>query len=176
MMTPWNIDAGHSSVTFSVRHMIADKVRGRFTSMAGTIELDEQQLAASRVEVAIDARSIDTGIVARDTHLRSADFFDVDRFPEIWFRSTRLDDLGGGDLRVYGSLTIRDITRDTFVEAKLGERSTDLVTFRGMASIDRKAYGLVWNRMLEPGGVVVGDRITIVLDVQAIRLATSIAA
>src|SRR5215510_3666743 len=101
MTTQWNIDAAHSGVTFTIRHMVFTKVRGRFLKYSGTIALDDD-LASSSVAVTIDASSIDTGTPDRDNHLRSPDFFDVAQYPELRFRSTRIEDLGDGKLRVFG--------------------------------------------------------------------------
>src|SRR5262245_2990264 len=116
MTTKWNIDAAHSGISFTTRHMVFTKVRGRFLKYSGTIAL-EDELARSSVEVTIDAASIDTGTPDRDNHLRSPDFFDVAQFPELRFRSTRVEDLGDGKLRVHGALTIRDVTRDVILDA-----------------------------------------------------------
>src|SRR5262245_48096693 len=112
MTTTWNIDPTHSTVGFSIRHMVFSKVRGRFLKYTGAIQLDDTDPAKSWVEVTIDAGSIDTGTAQRDNHLRSADFFAVESFPELRFRSTRVEDAGGGRLRVIGDLTIRDTTRE----------------------------------------------------------------
>lgn len=175
MTTTWNIDATHSTIGFSIRHMVFSKVRGRFLKYTGAIQLDDD-LARSWVEVTIDAASIDTGTAQRDTHLRSADFFDAERFPELRFRSTRVDDLGGGRLRVTGNLTIRDVTRDATLDVEPAGRGLDpwgneRIGFVARTSIDRKDFGLKWNQVLEAGGVLVGDRVDIELDIQAVNTA-----
>lgn len=174
-MTTWNIDASHSTIGFLIRHMVFSKVRGRFLTYTGAIQLGDD-LAKSRVEVAIDAASIDTGTAQRDTHLRSADFFDVERFPELRFRSTRVEDLGGDRLRVTGELTIRDVTRSVVLDVESSGRGVDpwgneRLGFAARTSIDRKDFGLAWNQLLEAGGVLVGDRVDIELDVQAVNTA-----
>src|SRR4029077_3658819 len=116
-MTPtWNIDTTHSTVGFSIRHMVFSKVRGRFQKYTGTVQLDDDLTKAS-VEVAIEAASIDTGTAQRDDHLRSADFFDAEKFPQLKFKSTRVVD-HGGTLRVTGALTIRDVTREVVLEVE----------------------------------------------------------
>jgi polyisoprenoid-binding protein YceI len=176
MTTTWNIDATHSTIGFSIRHMVFSKVRGRFLAYTGAIRLDDADLASSTVEVAIDAASIDTGTDQRDGHLRSADFFDVERFPELRFRSTRIEDVGGGRLRVLGELTIRDQTREVVLDAESAGRGKDpwgnqRIGFVARTSIDRKDFGLAWNQLLEAGGVLVGDRVDIELDVQAVGAA-----
>src|SRR5258706_5322253 len=175
MTTTWNIDATHSSISFAIRHMVFTKVRGRFAKYTGAIQLDDDA-AKSWAEITIDAASIDTGTAQRDTHLRSADFFDVDRFPELRFRSTRVEDIGGGRLRVIGDLTIRDVTREVALDAEPAGRGMDpwgneRLGFVAKTSIDRKDFGLVWNQLLETGGVLVGDRVDIELDIQAVRAA-----
>ena len=175
MTTTWNLDASHSTVGFSIRHMVFSKVHGRFLKFTGAIQLDDD-MTKSWVEVTIDAASIDTGTEQRDTHLRSADFFDVEHFPELRFRSTRTEDLGGGRVRVIGDLTIRDTTREIAIDAEPTGRGKDpwgneRAGFVAKASIDRKDFGLKWNQLLEAGGVLVGDRVDIELDIQAVNTA-----
>jgi polyisoprenoid-binding protein YceI len=177
----WNIDAAHSGITFSIRHMVFTKVRGRFAKYTGTIQLDDADLSRSSVEVDIDATSIDTGTPDRDTHLKSADFFDVEKFPALRFRSKRVEDLGGGKLRVVGELTIRDVTREITLEAEAGGRGKDpwgneRIGFFAKTALDRKDYGLKWNQVLEAGGVLVGDKVEIELDVQAVSKSAAAAA
>jgi polyisoprenoid-binding protein YceI len=180
MTTTWNIDSTHSTVGFAIRHMVFSKVRGRFQNYTGAVQLDDD-LAKSWVEVTIDAASIDTGTAQRDNHLRSADFFDVATFPQLRFRSTRIEDIGGGRLRVIGDLTIRDTTREVALEAEPAGRGMDpmgneRIGFVAKTSIERKDFGLTWNQLLEAGGVLVGDRVDIELDIQAINTAARDAA
>ena len=175
MTTTWNIDATHSTIGFSIRHMVFSKVRGRFLKYTGAIQLDDD-LAKSWVEVTIDAASIDTGTAQRDTHLRSADFFDAERFPELRFRSTRVDDLGGNRLRVTGDLTIRDVAREVVLDVEPAGRGMDpwgneRIGFVAKTSLDRKDFGLKWNQVLEAGGALVGDRVDLELDIQAVNTA-----
>jgi polyisoprenoid-binding protein YceI len=181
MTTRWNIDAAHSGITFSIRHMVFAKVRGRFTKYTGAIDLDESDLTRSSVDVAIDARSIDTGTPQRDDHLRSADFFNVESFPELRFRGKRVEDRGDGRFRVTGELTIRDVTRDVVLDGELGGRGKDpwgneRIGLTAKAAIDRTDYGLTWNQLLEAGGVLVGDRVDIELEVEAVNAAAAKAA
>ncbi len=180
MTKTWNIDTTHTTVGFSIRHMVFSKVRGRFQTFTGAIRLDDD-VAKSSVEVTIDAASIDTGTAQRDNHLRSADFFDVEKFPELRFRSTRVEDSGEGRLRVTGELTIRDVTREVVLEAEHAGSGKDpwgneRIGFVAKTSFDRKDFGLKWNQMLEAGGVLVGDRVDIELDVQAVNAAARDAA
>jgi polyisoprenoid-binding protein YceI len=174
--TKWNIDAAHSGINFSVRHMVVSKVRGRFGKYSGTITLDETDITRSSVEVSLDASSIDTGVAERDTHLRSADFFDVEKFPELRFRSQRIERVDDTRYRIIGELTIRDVKREVALDAEYGGRGKDpwgneRVGFVAKTSIDRKEFGLTWNQTLETGGILVGDRIEIDLDVQGVRAA-----
>jgi polyisoprenoid-binding protein YceI len=177
----WNIDAAHSGINFSIRHMVVSKVRGRFTKFSGTLRLDDGDLTRSSVEATIDAASVDTGTAQRDTHLRSPDFFDVERFPELRFRSTRIEKLDSDRYRVVGELTIRDVTREVTLDAEYAGRGKDpwgneRVAFAAKAALDRKDFGLGWNQVLEAGGVLVGDRVEIELDLQVVNAAASQAA
>jgi polyisoprenoid-binding protein YceI len=170
----WNIDATHSGINFSIRHMVVSKVRGRFTKYTGALRVDDGDLTRSSVEATIDASSIDTGTAQRDTHLRSADFFDVERYPELRFRSTRVEKVADDRYRVVGDLTIRDVTREVVLDAEYSGRGTDpwgneRVAFTAKTSLDRKDFGLKWNQALEAGGVLVGERVDIELDVQAVK-------
>ncbi|HEY2902225.1 MAG TPA: YceI family protein [Polyangia bacterium] len=177
----WNLDIVHSGVNFTVRHMVVSKVRGRFTRFTGNVQLDESDLARSVVEATIDASSIDTGTAQRDDHLRSADFFDVEHFPQIRFRSKGIEKLGTERFRVTGDLTIRDVSREIALEVEYGGRGKDpwgneRVGFTAKGALDRKDFGLAWNQILETGGVLVSDRVEIELEMQAVRAAATAAA
>jgi polyisoprenoid-binding protein YceI len=176
----WNIDTVHSGINFTIRHMVVSKVRGRFTRFNGTLNLDEADLSRSVVEATIDAASIDTGTAQRDDHLRSPDFFDAERFPALRFRSTRID-RDGDRYRVTGELTIRDVTREVVLDVEYGGRARDpwgneRAGFIASASLNRKDFGLAWNQVLEAGGVLVGDRVDIELEIQGVRAAATQAA
>lgn len=177
----WNIDTTHSGVHFTVRHMVISKVHGRFAKFAGTIDFDAENPAASRVEVKIDAASIDTAEAQRDGHLRSPDFLGVEQFPEITFRSTAVAAKGDG-YQVTGDLTIHGVTRPVVLEAEfLGRAGKDpwgneRAGFTARTSVDRKAYGLLWNQILEAGGLLVGEKIEITLEVEAVRAQAAVAA
>jgi polyisoprenoid-binding protein YceI len=179
--TNWNIDAAHSGIHFSIRHMVVSKVRGRFARYGGTIKLEGGDLTRAAVEATIDASSIDTGAAQRDEHLRSADFFDVERFPELRFRSTRIEKVDDEHYRVVGALTIRDVTREVAVDVEYGGRAKDpwggeRIGFVAKTALDRKDFGLGWNQVLEAGGVLVGDRVNIELEVEAVQAAAAQAA
>jgi len=177
----WNLDTVHSGINFSVRHMVVSKVRGRFAKFTGNVALDESDLTRSTVEATIDASSIDTGTAQRDEHLRSADFFDVEHFPQIRFRSTQIEKLGTERYRLTGELTIRDVSREIALDVEYGGRGKDpwgneRVGFTAKASLDRKDFGLKWNQALETGGVLVSDRVELELEVQAVKAAAAQAA
>lgn len=177
----WSIDSTHSGINFSIRHMVVSKVRGRFAKYSGVLNLDEADLTQSVVEATIDAASIDTGTAQRDDHLRSADFFDVAKYPELRFQSTRLERVAEDRYRVVGQLTIRDTTREVALDVEYGGRAKDpwgneRVGFIAKTSIDRKDFDLGWNQVLEAGGVLVGDRVDIELEVQAVKAAAQQAA
>lgn len=170
----WKIDPSHSAIHFSVRHMVVSKTRGRFTRFGGQIVFDPANPAASSVEVTIEPASIDTADAQRDAHLKSPDFFDVEKFPQASFRSTSVQDLGGDKLRVDGELTVRGVSRTLSFEAVFegsardpwgGERSG----FSGSLSLDRREFGLQWNKALETGGVLVGDKVELSLEVEAVK-------
>jgi polyisoprenoid-binding protein YceI len=172
----WNIDTSHSGINFSVRHMVFAKVRGRFGSWRGALRLDPADLTRASVEVEIDAPSIDTGVADRDKHLRSADFFDVERFPTLRFKSAQVESAGGERYRVHGQLTIRDVTREVVLEVEYGGQAKDpwgntRAAFTAKTSVNRGDFGLKWNQALETGGVLVGERIEIELEVQAVQAA-----
>jgi polyisoprenoid-binding protein YceI len=177
----WNLDTVHSGINFSVRHMVVSKVRGRFAKFSGKLDVDEGDLTKSQIEATIDASSIDTGTPQRDAHLKSADFLDAERFPEIRFRSSRIDKLAEDRYRLTGNLTIREVTREIALDVEYGGRAKDpwgneRVGFIAKASLDRKDFGLAWNQVLEAGGVLVGDRVEIDLEVQGVRAAVAVAA
>jgi polyisoprenoid-binding protein YceI len=170
----WEIDAGHSDVTFTARYMMLTKVRGRFGSHAGTIHIGEGP-DDSWAEVTIDASSIDTNHEMRDNHLRSEDFLHVEGFPTLRFRSTKLEQTGPATLRVTGDLTIKDVTKPVVLDVEYGGYvARDLmgrsrIAFTAKTEIDREEFGITWNQTLETGGVLVGKKVGIELEVQAVR-------
>jgi polyisoprenoid-binding protein YceI len=170
----WDFDLVHSSINFWVRHLMVSKVHGRFTKWTGFIELDEANPGASRTEVEIDAASIDTKEPQRDGHLRSADFLDVEKYPNITFRSTGVETAGDKRYRVKGDLTIRGVTRPVVLDVEYAGRVKDpwggeRVGFTAKTSIDRKDFGLTWNQTLDAGGVVVGDKVEIDIEIEATK-------
>jgi len=177
----WSIDSTHSGVHFSVRHLVVAKVRGRFAAFAGSVKLDENDLTRSSVEVEIDAASIDTGVADRDKHLRSADFFDSEQYPKLRFVSTSIESNGKNRYSVHGNLTIRDVTRPVVLDAEYGGAAKDpwgneRAAFAAATSVERSDFGLKWNQALEAGGVLVGERVDIELEVELVKAAASRAA
>ncbi len=171
----WQIDTTHSSIGFTVRHMVVARVHGRFTRYEGRLFV-RGDLVNTQAEVKIEAASIDTQVEARDNHLRSQDFFDVAAFPRVIFRSRRMVAAGKDRYQVVGDLTLKDTTREVVLDAEFLGRVTDpfgaeRLAFTARTSIDRKDFGLTWNKALETGGVLVGERIDIELDVQAVKAA-----
>ncbi|HEX7119187.1 MAG TPA: YceI family protein [Longimicrobiales bacterium] len=175
--TTWRIDPTHSSVEFATKHMMFTTVRGRFKTVDGTITVDEDRPENSKVEVEIDAASLDTGVEDRDEHLRSADFLDVEAHPKITFRSKRVEGAHGepGDrFRVTGDLTIRDTTMEVTLDATFEGRGKDpwggeRAGFAAGTEIDRRDWGLRWNQALETGGILVGNTIKIEIEAQAVK-------
>lgn len=172
----WTIDAAHSEVHFAVRHMVVSKVRGAFERWTAALQLDEEDLTRSSVEVTIEAASIQTRNEQRDGHLRSPDFLDVERHPTITFRSKRVEADGGSSYRVVGDLTIRGLTREVVLETDFGGVArdpwgADRAGFQARLAIERSDFGLTWNQVLEAGGVLVGDRIDISIEVEAVAQA-----
>jgi len=168
----WEIDTVHSGVGFTVRHMVIAKVHGQFTKWTGALELDTTNLPASKVEVKIEAASIDTRDAQRDGHLRSADFLDAEKHPYIEFRSTRIEESGAKKYKVHGDLTIRGVKREVVLDTVFGGQGKDpwgaqRVGFEATTKVDRKDFGLQWNTALEAGGVLVGDTVDISLEVEA---------
>lgn len=167
----WAIDPAHTVVGFTVKHLMAAKVRGSFRTVAGTIEV-APNVEASSVNVEIDAASITTGTDDRDNHLRSDDFLAVDTFPKLTFQSTGVTDRGDGQYGLEGDLTIKDVTRPVTLDMAFGGVMQDpwgnaKAIFSAETKINREDFGLTWNAPLEAGGWLVGKDVTIELEVQA---------
>ena len=177
----WQIDSSHSGIHFSVRHMVVAKVRGQFERWSGKVLAENGDLRNAAVEVTIDASSIQTGVADRDAHLRSADFFDVENYPEITFKSTQVKAVSNDRFVLIGDLTIRGTTREVELQVSDAGQVKDpwgnvRAGFSARGSIDRKEFGLTWNQVLETGGLVVGDRIEFDIEVEAVRQAQTLAA
>ena len=174
----WQLDPAHSSVEFSVKHMMMTTVRGRFKDVTATLTGNEDEPEGCCVEVTIQTASIDTGSPDRDAHLCSADFFDAERFPTITFKSKALDGnpqaLEGARFRVFGDLTIRDTTIEIALDCLFEGRGTDpwgkhRVGFAAFTDIDRRDWGLKWNQAIETGGVLVANKVRIEAEAQFVR-------
>jgi polyisoprenoid-binding protein YceI len=179
--TKWDFDFTHSNVDFSVRHLLVSKVRGRFNKWNGTLLIDEANLGASSVEVQIDAASVDTSEPKRDEHLRSADFFDVEKYPHLTFKSTAVEKNGDERLRVTGDLTLHGVTRPVVLDVERGGSVRDpwgfqRTGFTVTATIDRKDFGITFNQALDHGGLALGEKVSIGIDVEATSAAVALAA
>ena len=171
----WTIDPAHSVAEFKVKHMMISNVKGQFTGVSGTLERHEGDVTKSKVEVTIDAASVNTRDAQRDAHLKSPDFFEVEKFPTLSFKSTRIIPKNPDELAVEGELTIHGIThtvrfavegpsapaKDPWGSTRIGVSAT--------TKINRRDYGLTWNTALETGGILVGEEVTITLDMQFVR-------
>jgi polyisoprenoid-binding protein YceI len=172
--TTWKIDPVHSQIEFAVRHLMITTVKGRFTKVDGIVRTDEVDRTKSDVEVTIDVASIDTRENQRDAHLRSADFFDVEKFPTITYKSRRVIGVEGSDFKVVGDLTIHGVTREVTLDVTEEGRTKDpwggeRVGFTAATKIKRSDFGLTWNQALETGGFVVGDDVKILLELQLLK-------
>ena len=171
----WNIDPVHSTAEFKVKHMMIANVKGTFSKVSGALTFDESDLTKSKVEASIEAASIDTRDDQRDAHLRSADFLDVENYPQLSFASTSVKKAGNGKLSVEGDLTIRGVTRtvDFAVEGPTPPAKDPWgnvrVAISATTKINRKDFGLTWNAALETGGILVGDHVTITLEAEFVK-------
>jgi polyisoprenoid-binding protein YceI len=171
----WQIDPDHSSFQFKVRHLMVSNVKGDFTKVKGAVTMDDKDVSNLNVELTIDAASVNTGHAKRDEHLRAADFFDVAKYPTITFVSKRVMKDGPDRLKVTGDLTMHGVTREVTVnvEGPTQEVKDPWGNFRrgatGIAKINRKDFGLTWNRALETGGVVVGEDVDIFVEIELIK-------
>jgi len=176
-VSTWEIDSAHSGAHFSVRHLMIATVRGEFRKVTGTIQMDEKDISNSSVEAVIDATTIDTREERRDNDLRSANFFDVAKFPSITFKSTSVTRLGEGKFKVAGDLTMHGVTKEVVLDVegldtqvndprrgpKMGASAT--------TQIKRSDFGLTWNRVIETGGVAVSDEVGIIIDLELVKKA-----
>lgn len=175
LATTWNIDPEHSNIGFKVKHLMVSNVKGSFEKLTGTVDINDTDITRSKVEVSIDTTSINTNVQKRDEHLRSADFFDVAKYPAMTFVSKKVAKDGKDKLKVTGDLTLHGVTKEVvlFVEGPSQESKDPWGNFRKGASatakISRKDFGLIWNKALETGGVVIGDEILITLEVEMIK-------
>jgi polyisoprenoid-binding protein YceI len=170
----WTVDPVHSSAAFEVKHMMISTVRGQFREFGGTLEAAEDDPSNSHVEGWARVASIDTGNPDRDAHLLAPDFFDAERYPEIRFTSTRIRHVEGGSYRVAGDLTIKDVTREVEMDAHVEGAGEDpwgneRVGIRVRGVIDRTDFGLTWQQRLAQGGMLIGEQVSVLIDVSAVR-------
>ena len=167
----WDIDPAHSAVTFSIRHIFA-KVPGTFDKISGSVVYDPENVGGSSTQVEIQAASINTKNDRRDNHLRSADFFETEKYPTITFRSTAVKDLGGGKHELTGDLTMHGVTKPvtlavTFLGAGPGMGDRQVAGFEAAGTVNRKDFGILWNKPLDQGGLLLGDDVAITITVEA---------
>lgn len=170
----WKIDPAHSQIQFSVRHMMISNVRGRFEDFTGAVEFDEEDPARSSVEVQIEAASINTKEPQRDTHLRSPDFLDAENFPQLRYKSRRVEMIDASHGRMIGDLTIRDLAREVVLDVEYAGKAkspwgTVSAGFSATAKLSRKDWGLTYNSPLETGGFLVGDQVNISIELELIK-------
>jgi polyisoprenoid-binding protein YceI len=173
--TTWSIDSAHSNVEFSVKHMMISTVKGMFQHVEGTVHWDGKQFESARVEARIDSSSITTFNEMRDNHLRTNDFFNAEQWPDMTFRSTRIEPDGDGEFKIHGDLTIRDVTQPVVLDAEFeGLMEQDAfgkrrAAFTAETSLNRKDFGVNWNGTIEAGGVVVGDKVKVTLNIALVQ-------
>jgi polyisoprenoid-binding protein YceI len=170
----WQIDPSHSQIEFSVRHMMISNVRGRFEEFSGTVEFDEENPEATRIEVKIDAASINTRDEKRDAHLKSDDFLNAEEYPYLTYVSRSVEKVGDKRFRVIGDLTIRDVTREVPLDVEYqglakSPWGTVSVGFSAHAKVDRTKWGLTWNAALETGGILVGNDVKIDIELELVQ-------
>jgi polyisoprenoid-binding protein YceI len=169
----YNVDPSHSEAGFQIRHLVT-QVRGKFTDYKGTIQVDPAKMTNSTVDFAIKAASIDTGNADRDKHLRSADFFDVEKFPEITFKSKSIKATGKDEYAVTGTFTMHGVSKEITLPVTFGGTAKDpwgnqRAGFSTATTLDRKAYGIVWNKALDTGGALLGDDVKISIDLETVK-------
>jgi polyisoprenoid-binding protein YceI len=171
----YDIDTAHSTLTFSVKHLVVSTVRGEFGKVSGTVSYDAKKLADTALDITIDPASIDTRDAKRDGHLKSADFFDVEKFATATFKSKKVEAAGKGKLKITGDLTIHGVTKPVTL-AVTGPSAevktpfgTTVIAASATATINRKDFGMVWNKALDSGGVMVSDEVTLAIDVELVK-------
>jgi polyisoprenoid-binding protein YceI len=172
----WNIDVVHSTIGFTVRHLMVSKVHGYFTKWNGSLEFDEQSPSSSRANVEIDVASVDTREPQRDAHLRTGDFFEVEKFPKMTFKSTAVERAGEGKFKVTGDLTLRGVTHPIVLDVEYGGRQKhpqmgERVGFSAHASLNRKDFGVNFNQVLDTGGLALSEKVDINLEIEATKAA-----
>lgn len=171
----WQIDPNHSSAQFAVRHLAISTVRGAFTKVNGTVQFDDKDISKSTVDVTIDATSVDTRVEARDKDLRSDHFFDVEKYPAITFKSTKVEQVAPGKLKVIGDLTIHGVTKQVALDVEgptapvKDPWGNQRVAVSATTKINRQDFSVKWNATMDGGGVVVGDDVAITIDAELVQ-------
>ncbi len=171
----WQIDPNHSAAQFAVRHLAISTVRGAFTKVSGTVQLDDKDISKSSVDVTIDTASVDTRVEARDKDLRSDHFFDVEKYPTITFKSTKVEQVEAGKLKVIGDLTIHGVTKQVVLDVEgptapvKDPWGSQRAAVNATTKINRQDFGMKWNTKMDSGGLVVGDDVAITLDVEMVQ-------
>lgn len=177
----WQIDTPHSAAQFAVRHLMVSTVRGSFGKISGTVKYDPANPAATNLQAEVDVSTIDTRVAKRDAHLKSPDFFDVEKFPTITFKSTKAEPAGAGALKLTGDMTMHGVTKPVVfnvegLTAPMKDRNGLRMGAVGTAKINRSEFGMTWNRAIEAGGVTVSDEVTITIDAELVQRAAQPAA
>jgi len=176
LASSWEIDSGHSTANFTVKHMMVSNVRGEFGKITGTLNLDDKDVTKSSITATIDATSIDSRNPQRDGHLKSPDFFDVEKHPNLTFKSKKVEKAGEGKLKVTGDLTMRGVTKEvvldvdaSFKESKQPFNGSTVTGLSATTKLNRKDFGLNWNKALETGGVLVSDEVNVALEIELVK-------
>lgn len=178
----WQIDPAHSAVQFSVRHMMISNVRGEFSKLSGTVQYDPAELPKTAIDATVDASSLNTRVEARDKDLKSANFFDVEKYPTLTFKSKRVESAGAGKLKLIGDLTMHGTTREVAFDVDgpspviKDPRGNLHIGASASTKVNRKDFGMTFNRVMDGGGVVVGDEVAVVIDVELVKRAPAAAA
>ena len=171
----WDIDAAHAAANFAVKHMMVSTVNGTLGDVTGQVEVDDKDITKSKIDVSIDVKGINTKQVKRDEHLRSADFFDVEKFPAITFKSTKIEKGEGSKLKVTGDLKIKGVSKSVVLDGELSAEVANPFTkaktrgFSGSTTINRKDFGLSWNAALETGGVMVSEDVKVTVEAEVTK-------
>ncbi|MFT3707077.1 MAG: YceI family protein [Archangium sp.] len=175
LAAPWKVDSAHASANFAVKHLAVSTVNGTLGEVTGNIDLDDKDITKSKVTVSIDVKGLNTKVQKRDDHLRSKDFFEVEKYPAITFTSTKIEKGAGDKLKITGDLKIKEVSKSVTLDAELTPEVANPFSkaktrgFSGATTINRKDFGLTWNVALETGGVLVGDDVKITVDGEIVK-------
>ncbi len=175
LASTWEVDSAHAAANFSVKHMMVSNVNGSLGDVTGKVEVDDKDVTKSKVDVTIDVKGLNTKQTKRDDHLRSPDFFDVEKFPTATFKSTKIEKADGAKLKVTGDLTLHGVTKSVVLDGELTNEVTNPFSgakargFSGTTTINRKDFGLGWNKALEAGGVMVGEDVKVAVETELVK-------